>query len=193
MLELRKIAITGGIASGKSSALAILKEFGAYTVDADEIVHSLLEEDKETIESIISLLGHTVYINGKLDRRHIAQKVFNQDTTLLKKLENILHPKVFHAIQLHYQQAQKKGSVLFAVEMALLFETHCENWFDFTVAILADPQLCRQRFGNEYDQRMFRQWSPEEKARHADFIIYNNQDKSHLKQEVRKIFQLIAQ
>ncbi len=192
MLKLRKVAITGGIASGKSTALDILKELGAYVVDADKIVHLLLEKDTDTINAIIKELGEEVVVNGQLDRRRIADKVFNQKTNKLKPIENILHPKVFTEIQKHYRQALQEGGYLFfAVEMPLLFETHSESWYDFTVAIFTDPALCRQRF-KDYDLRMSQQFTPEEKARRAHFVIQNNQDKNKLQEELKNFVQLIS-
>lgn len=197
MLDLRKVAITGGIASGKSTALGILKELGAYVVDADKIVHLLLEKDTDTINAIIKELGEDVIVNGHLDRRRIADKVFNQKTNKLKTIENILHPKVFTEIQKHYNRALQEGGYLFfAVEMPLLFETHSENWYDFTVAIFTNPALCRQRIKNDdlrqYDVRVSLQFTPEEKAARAHFVIHNNQDKNKLREELKKIVQLIS-
>ena len=102
MLRLKKIAVTGNVASGKSTVCLFLKECGAYVVNADSIVHKLLSPETTLGKSIINLLGYDVIIDGQFDRRAIAEKVF-KDYSLLKDLEKILHPEVQKEINKEYQ------------------------------------------------------------------------------------------
>src|SRR5579872_4450591 len=138
MLKLVKIAITGGVASGKSTVCQFFKELGAYVVNADAIVHQLLKPDSHLGQQVIRLLGSEVLHNGQLDRGRIAEKVF-RDPKQLKALEKILHPEVIHRIAEEYEKAVKDGSYTsFVVEIPLLFEIQGESFYDAVIAVLAD-------------------------------------------------------
>jgi dephospho-CoA kinase len=142
---LKKVAITGGISSGKSTACRIFKEFGAFVVSADEIAHQLLASDPKIQEEIVNLLGSDVLIQGKLDRQTIAEKVFSQ-LKKLNALEHLLHPRILHEIQRQYQAIKSNPKYsLFVAEVPLLYETQSESLFDFVVVILAKEDLCKKR------------------------------------------------
>src|SRR3989344_834415 len=98
MLKLKKIAITGGVASGKTSVCRFLQELGAFVVNADVIVHELLVPGTDLGQQIIRQFGPEVLQNGEISRRVIAEKVF-EDPQQLLKLEKLLHPAVLHKIQ----------------------------------------------------------------------------------------------
>ena len=191
---MRKVAITGGISSGKSTACRFLKEFGAYVVSTDEIVHYLLSSNVKIHEKICNLLGPDVLIDGQLDKQAIANKVFSQPETL-KSLESILHPEVFHEIESQYQTVKNDPKYkLFIVEIPLLYETHSENLFDFVVVILSEEKLCKERFVRDkkhtqqsFLHRMLRQMSPQEKASKAHFLLLNNGHLEELRNEVIKL------
>jgi dephospho-CoA kinase len=76
VLTLKKVAVTGGLSSGKSSVCKILKECGAYVVNSDDIVHQLLDPHTAIGQQIIELLGAGVVVDGQFDRKKIAQAVF---------------------------------------------------------------------------------------------------------------------
>jgi dephospho-CoA kinase len=94
-METRKIAVTGTLSSGKSTVCQLLKEFGAYVVSADEIVHRLLRVETEIGQKVIDLLGEEILSEGQIDRAKIAKKVF-RNPQLLQALEQIIHPQVRH-------------------------------------------------------------------------------------------------
>ncbi len=191
MLELKKIAITGGVSSGKSSVCRILEEQGAYIVDTDKIVHDLLSNDSQIREKVVNLLGPSILIDGQIDRKRVADIVFSQPETL-KSLELILHPAVFHKMTLQYQQIKESPKFkLFAVEIPLLYETESAKLFDSIVVVLADQELCRKRYvenkkgsSQSFDQRMQRQMKPIQKAAKADFVLINNGKTEDLEQQV---------
>lgn len=199
MLTLRKIAVTGGISCGKSSVCHFLKEFGAYVVSSDEIVHQLLSPNTTLGQQIISLIGSDVVVNQQIDRSQIAKKVFSQ-SQLLYLLEQLLHPRVKEEIEKRYiEVCQKHSTPLFVVEIPLLFEIGAENFFDDTIAVFAEQKICQQRFmqktgysQEEYTQRAKRQLSPEEKARRANYVIINNGSLPELQMAVAKLFNSIT-
>lgn len=191
MLELKKIAITGGVSSGKSSVCRLLAKQGAYVVDADKIVHDLLSSDSLIREKVINLLGSGILVDGQIDRKRVAEKVFSQSETL-KSLELILHPAVFHEMALQYQKIKENPKYkLFAAEIPLLYETESAKLFDAVVVVLADQELCRKRFmennkgsSQSFDQRMQRQMKPLQKAAKAHFILINNEKIEDLETQV---------
>lgn len=198
MLKLNKVAVTGGLACGKSSACRFFKALGAYVVSADEIVHQLLSPQISLGQQVIALLGADIVVNGQIDRSLIAKKVFNNQK-LLQSLQMILHPAVQDEIERQYQKVKKEGSFpLFVAEIPLLFETAGEKTFDYTVAVRTDPEYCRQRFkastgygDDEYNKRMAQQLSPDEKARRADYTIENNGTAEDLYKAVVYLYQML--
>ncbi|MBF5058740.1 dephospho-CoA kinase [Candidatus Neptunochlamydia vexilliferae] len=174
---MKKIVITGGIASGKTTVCHILKKHGAYYLSSDEIIHRLLREDPPTIQAVTTLLGPDALKDGKIDRKEVAEIVFN-DPKKLEALEKILHPKLLAKIKEAYQQAGE--CELFIVELPLVQEIGKEKDFDLTIAVVFDEAEAMKRFVKEgfteesYKKRMARQWKISEKANKADYVIHND-------------------
>jgi len=188
---LRKIAVTGGISSGKSTVCRLLADKGAYIVDTDSIVHSLLLSDQVIREKVISLLGPNIVVDDQLNRKAIAEKVFSHPETL-KSLELLLHPAVFHEIELQYQNEKNNPKyTLFVAEVPLLYETASSKLFDFIIVVLSEKELCIDRFIEDhkgsrqsFEQRMQRQIQPAQKAAKAHFILINNDSIEKLEKQV---------
>jgi dephospho-CoA kinase len=198
MLILKKVAITGGLACGKSSVCRLFRKFGAYVASADEIVHQLLSPSTSIGKKVLDLLGQEIVENNSFDRQKIAQKIFH-NKALLSSLESILHPAVFDEIERQYRNAVKQGDAsLFVVEIPLLFETGYQKSFDYTIAVVADQDLCRRRFVEstgyseaDYNIRSSNQWSMADKAAKADFVIFNEGDLIELESRVKQVFDQI--
>lgn len=192
MLRLVKVAVTGSLSCGKSLVCHFLKEFGAYVVNADAIVHKILSPETILGQKVIETLGSDVINHGKFDRRKIAEKVFNSPS-LLKSLEHILHPEVVFEIERQYKELEKTNEYsLFVAEIPLLFEIGQQKFYDFTIVVSAEDSVCRKRFiestglsDEDYSKRMARQWPLEKKIALADFVIHNNESPIELKEEVR--------
>ncbi len=188
---MKKIAITGGLSSGKSTVCRLLADRGAYVVDTDKIVHTLLSSDSQIRKQVIDLLGTDILVNGEINRKVIADKVFSDPKTL-KSLELLLHPTVFHEMELQYQRVKDDPKYcLFVAEVPLLYETESSKLFDFIVVVLAERDLCYKRFTEHrkdskesFDQRMQRQMNPSQKAAKADFVLINNDSIENLENHV---------
>ena len=185
MLTLDKVAVTGGLASGKSTVCLLFKEAGATVVDSDEIVHRLLSSNPQCIKAAVELLGKDIYTDGTIDRKKIAEQVF-KDQKKLHQLEQILHPAVFEEIERIYAQTRPG---LFVAEVPLLFETGYDKSFHTTIAVVCDEAIAITRYGNatEFHQRMARQLSGEEKAKRADHVILNHGPVEELKVQVKEL------
>ncbi len=194
MLALKKIAVTGGIASGKTTVCRLLEKHGAYRVSADEIIHQLLKTNTKCKREILILLGFDILTNGEIDRQKVASHVFHKPK-LLQALENVLHPLLFDVIEKRYQKVKyNKCYTCFVVELPLVQEVGKERAFDFILAINADENLCIQRFCalgfemDDYINRMKRQWHASEKSKKAHASIWNNGDLKQLERQVEKFY-----
>lgn len=191
MLELRKVAVTGGLSSGKSTVCRILQQLGATVVSADEIVHKLLNQDNSLQLEIVRLLGPEVIEKGIISRKAIADKAF-QDQSKLNQLEHLLHPRVRKELINAYEMEKQQGSSpIFVAEVPLLFEAGMEDWFDVTVVVAADPQLQKTRFTGtkeDFERRSERQMKPEDKIKKANFVLLNNGSIQELENSVKTLF-----
>jgi dephospho-CoA kinase len=181
------IAVTGPLASGKSTFVELLDELGAETVSADDMVHHLLAEDDETITRVTERFGEEVRGEKGIARKALSQVVFG-DAEALRDLEEILHPRVREETD---RRALGSGSRLFVAEIPLLFEGGGEERFDLTVTVTSPEERRRvwaEERGMEEQQRRAiedRQFSQEEKARRADVVVENDGDLDRLREQAR--------
>lgn len=197
MLELKKIAVTGCLSSGKTLACKMLSEFGACVVSTDELAHQLLVSDSKCIHDIELLFGSEVKVNHQIDRKKLARLAF-ADTKKLGLLENILHPLIFKKMETLYIEACKLHQYkMFVAEVPLLFEAGWEFFFDAVITVVADELLCRKRSldkgltHTDYALRSKKLLSSDEKMRHADYIVRNNTTEEDLKKQVMEIVKKI--
>lgn len=196
MLNLNKVAVTGGLSCGKSTVCRLFQQLGATVVSADEIVHRLLTPESSTGKSVIALLGSDIVVDGKIDRQKIAELVFNDplrnENNKLKRLESLLHPEVRKEIDRAYEEAKTRNSTpLFIAEIPLLFETSREHEFDAVIVVVADPGVAEKRFKGTleaYNIRNAHQMSLEEKIKKSPFILHNNGSLEELKLDVQNLY-----
>jgi dephospho-CoA kinase len=163
------VALTGGIASGKSEALQAFARHGAATISSDEIVHELYRDDEELQAALRERWGDRVFADGEVDRADIGQIVF-ADRAELAWLEAELHPRV-RAATADWLARQTAGVAV--AEIPLLFETAGESRFDKVVVVTAPADVRTERRGDVAD-REARLVPEEEKVRRADFTYVND-------------------
>ena len=186
------IALTGGIATGKSSACSIFKLFGFSIIDADKIAHNLLEENQENLKKIFS---NSVIKDGKVDRKFIASIIFSNQQKK-KELENLLHPQIFETIKeqsIHYDSFKKP----YLVDIPLFFETKRYPIKD-SICIYTPKKLQIERFikrdnisQNEAIKRIESQLDIEIKKDLATYVVDNSLDIVHLQQECENLSKII--
>ncbi len=193
MLKLRKIAITGSLAAGKSTVCLTLKKLGAYVFDSDKIAHTLLDSVCLR-KKLKKILGEKVIKQGKTDRKAVADIVFNSSQKLLL-LEKLIHPQVLKKIKEKYNRAQKNQKYrLFVVELPLLFELQLEKKFDWTVFVAASQKIRRKRFKQADFLKREKRFLPVKKAlKKADFVIKNNRDLNFLKKQTINLYSHLTQ
>ncbi len=175
-----KIGLTGGIGSGKSYVAKKFEALGIPVYYADARAKILMYRSPSLKSEIKNLLGKEAYHNnGRLNRPVVAQKIFN-DKKLLKKLNGIVHPAVYHDF-VAWADLQKAPYVL--EESAIIFESKIQARFDKVILVTADKALRIQRVvkrdrtnPEQIKSRMKNQLSDEKKIPLADFVIYNNGD-----------------
>ena len=158
------VAITGGIAAGKSEALAAFARHGAATLSADAIVHDLLAGDPEVRAAI-----HEHWGVDPDDRARVGEIVF-RDRAELDWLEQLLHPKTRAAADAWLATVD---APLAAVEIPLLYETGGEERFDAVVVVTAPPEV-RDARRDGLAERETRLIPDEEKIARADFAFVND-------------------
>lgn len=169
-----KVALTGGIATGKSYVLARLKDRGIPTVDADDIVHDALGPGTPTAGAIATQFGCEVLRpDGSIDRTLLAGRVFG-DRETRRQLEAIVHPLVYDAIRNWFETVDRPIGV---ASIPLLYETRREHDFDVVVVTVCPPEMQLQRLldrgmsEEEAHQRIAAQMPADEKAARGSFVI----------------------
>jgi dephospho-CoA kinase len=173
-----RIALTGGIATGKSYVLARLRARGVPCLDADEIVHGVEAPGTEATAAIADRFGADVLgADGSVDRAKLGSVVF-ADPAARRALEAIVHPAVYRAIAAGLRAFSLTGDYRIAVvDIPLLFETGGEKNFDKVIvtACPEETQLARLRERGLTEERarerVAAQWPTETKSARADFVI----------------------
>jgi dephospho-CoA kinase len=163
------VALTGGIAAGKSEALHAFARHGAAVISSDDVVHRLYREDEGLQAVLRERWGDGVFRDGEVDRKAVGRIVF-ADRAELAWLERELHPRVRAATD---EWLAEQTSGVAVAEIPLLFETGGEERFDRVVVVTTPPEVRQGRRGAVAD-REERLVPEEEKVRRADFSYVND-------------------
>lgn len=192
-----RVAITGGIACGKSLFSRSLEELGVEILDADDVVHALESSGGAAVGRIREAFGTGVLAqDGGIDRQALGKIVFG-DHDARRRLNGIVHPLVREAID---AWLARPGSGIRAVVIPLLFEVGWLDRWDVIVCLVSDEgeqvrRLVERRGLSEVQAqaRVAAQMPVAEKASRADLVVKNSADEAALKREARRVYQLLVE
>jgi dephospho-CoA kinase len=169
------IGLTGGIAAGKSEALAALGRLGAATISSDAVAHELLDSEP-LLGRLVERWGDGVATGGRVDRTRVGEIVF-ADPDELHWLESQIHPLVGEQIG-SWIASLPRETRFAVVEVPLLFEAGMRDVFDATLAVISGDDVRRTRAEARghalVPEREARQLDQEEKAARADHVVRND-------------------
>ena len=180
-----KIGVTGGIGAGKSIICSVLEHMGYPVFYSDIEAKKIINSNAEVKYQLIDLFGSQVFIDNQLNRTYLATILFS-DSTLVEKLNAIVHPKVR---QLFQEWALKQNSTIVFNEAAILFETGAFKNFEATLLVTAPLTIRLKRVisrdgssEEEVMKRIAHQWPDEQKKDLATFTLVNDDNQSVLNQ-----------
>ena len=193
-----RVALTGGIATGKSYCLARFGSLGVPVIDADQLARDAVAPGSRALEEVATRFGAAIIRpDGSLDRPSLGRIVFN-DRAARADLEAIVHPEVYRRISEWLATLPPRTRVAIA-DIPLLFETGHTHDFDRVVVVACDPreQLRRliARDGlSERDARarLDSQWPIEEKEARADYVIRTDGTVADTDSQVRTVYELLS-
>ena len=173
------IGITGSFGTGKTSVSQMLAELGAVTISADKLGHEFLQPNTQTYAEILATFGKSILKpNGEIDRSKLGKLVF-ADAAALKKLNQIMHPRIYNVVrQKIAEEAQKSDVQIVVIEAALLIEAGWMPLLDQLWVTTASEATIVKRLkssrglrGEQIMARLRTQMPQEEKVKRADAVI----------------------
>lgn len=185
---MKKVGLTGGIGSGKTTTSQIFNQLGIPIYNADFRAKVLMTENLILKDSILGLFGPKSFDGIQLNRQYIASKVFSEQS-LLSQLNKLVHPIVQGDFEEWYSL---QDAVYVIKEAAIIFESRSFESLDSTILVQAPEELKIKRVMARdtmsrlsVEARMKKQWSDEKKSSYADFIIINDEKQSLLAQVIK--------
>lgn len=190
-----RVGLTGGIGSGKSEVARILESLGAYVIDTDELAREAVAPGSDGLRDI-ARIWPSVVREDCLDRAALAEVVF-KDPAARERLNAIVHPHVRRLAGEREHFAQPGQLVVHVVP--LLFETGYDSRVDASIVVIA-PLEARMRRVMDRDRcteqqvraRMVAQIDPSDACKRATFVIENDGDLKHLRDQVRAVYEEIT-
>ncbi|HXW52173.1 MAG TPA: dephospho-CoA kinase [Candidatus Acidoferrales bacterium] len=185
------VGLTGGMGSGKTTVAALFAQKGAIVIDTDVIAREVVAPPSALLDALKSEFGPGVVgADGRLDRAALARLIFNDDDKRAK-LNALMHPAILKRVLSGIGAAPSSAIVI--VVVPLLFESRFELNCDRVVAVVASPELRRQRIAErdgftptEIEARMRAQLPESEYEQRADVVIRNDGNLTALGREVDK-------
>jgi len=195
------IGLTGGLGTGKTTVLKLFKNSGAYTIDADKLVHQILKKPS-TIKKLAAIIGKGILIERAaktfINKKRMADIIFN-DVQKRKSVEKLIHPEVMKAAKdFKIKILAKKSDAIIVFEVPLLLEAGYEKIFDKIIVVYCSKEIAVNRVlrhglsRKQALQRMRAQLPISRKKAAADFLINNNLSISNTKSQVKEIFKKIS-
>ena len=192
---MRKLGLTGSIATGKSTVLKMFAEMGVPVFSSDAAVHELY---RGAAIAPVEALFPGVTSNGAIDRDELSKRVLGQPDKL-KALESVVHPLVRERIAQFLRDAQSTGARLAIVDIPLLFEGGHDYGLDRVAVTAAEPATFKARAlarpgmtVEKLDAILARQMPQDEKIKRADYVIYTDESLAQTRATVKAIVDMLT-
>ncbi len=191
------VGLTGGIGSGKSTVAKMLAELGAPSFDADKVGHDIYSPGGPAYKDVIAAFGDGVVASdGTIDRKKLGPIVF-ADPAQLKRLESIVHPRMFERMREMVAQMRAQGvTAPIVIEAAILIEAKWQPLFDEIWLVMAPRERVIERVELERglkreqtEARIKAQLSDDERRQHASLVIDNSGSIEDLRTKVTVLWQ----
>ena len=199
-VALLTIGLTGGIASGKSTAARYLGELGAHVIDADRLGHRAYEPDTPAFKQVVAAFGDAVVAaDGTINRRALGAKVFGQPSEL-KELTDIVWPEIRRLadLEIEAERARCPDGVV-VLEAAVMIEAGWQHSVDEVWVVAVGPEVAIERAmardglsADEVRARLNAQTSNAEHRRHADVLIDNSAGLDELRAQLDRQWKRVA-
>ena len=198
--EFLRVALTGGIATGKTYVLARLAALGVPTIDADVLAREVVQPGSAAWKALEERFGPDILEStGELDRKTLAAIVF-RDPAARRDLEAIVHPGVYEKIGQWFAALRAESDHRFGIaDIPLLYETNHAADFDRVIVTACDPQTHVRRVvarghatQDEAEQRLAAQQPIAEKVARADFVIWTDRTRAQTDQQVDEVFRTLT-
>lgn len=190
------VGLTGGIASGKSTVSDFLRQEGAWIFDADEVAHRLISKGNSAYQPVLELFGDGILDDiGEIDRKKLGEIVFAQPAEL-DRLNQIIHPLVFNALDVEKERIIKKQpQSIIIFDAPLLIEARAHQKMDWVLLVYVDEKTQRKRLikrdaltTKEAMSRIALQMPLDKKRGYSDEVIDNRKPLHALKPLVHDIY-----
>lgn len=188
-----KVALTGGIGSGKSTVAEMLQECGAIVIDSDQLSRDVIERGTPGYESVLAEFGDEILTDGEINRAALAEIVF-KDQKKRELLEGIIHPLVRDRAESLMRNVPNNSIVV--NQIPLLVETDGAKRFDYVITVSASEDVRRKRLiergMKEYEIAKRLQAQVDDRAREAiaDYVLTNNGSLDDLQRSVEDLWSL---
>lgn len=190
------VGLTGGVASGKTAVSRVLREEGAYIIDADQIARELVQPHKPAWNELVRAFGKEILQeDGSIHRRKLADRVFT-DPEQRKVLNQILHPRIKEEMDRRTKEiGQEDPEAIVVIDAPLLVELGVYRKVDQLIVItstqMQQMERLKERDGRSPEEalRLFSSQMPvEEKVKLADFVIRNEGSLEETKKRAKEVF-----
>jgi dephospho-CoA kinase len=190
------VGLTGGVASGKTAVSRVLREEGAYIIDADQIARELVQPHKPAWNELVRAFGKEILQeDGSIHRRKLADKVFT-DPEQRKVLNQILHPRIKEEMDRRTKEiGQRDPEAIVVIDAPLLVELGVYRQVDQLIVVtstqMQQMERLKERDGRSPEEalRLFSSQMPvEEKVKLADFVIRNEGSLEETKKRAKEVF-----
>ena len=190
------VALTGGIASGKSVVSSILEELGCYIHHADRVAHEIMESEKPAWKKIVAHFGEKILNEDKTINRSRLGKIVFSDKKEQNVLNELIHPLVKKNKKETIEKLEKEGTnTIFVSEAALTIEAGFIDFFDKVVVVYCKKEVQVERL-IERDQisrkdavkKLMSQMPSEEKLKYADYIIETSGSLQSTVEQIERIY-----